>query len=246
MHYSVDINCDMGEGMANDVFIMPYISSANIACGYHAGDAASMHRTLEWTREFHVAAGAHPSYPDRINFGRTNMQFPVSKIKAMVKEQVELLANAAAKLNIRLQHVKPHGAMYNMASKDEVLSAAICKAVLEIDEDLLIYAQSGSKLLTVAQFMGLTTRSEVFADRTYCADGSLTPRTQPNALLHDENEVISQVLQMISRQNVTCTDGNTIPVNAETICIHGDGEHAVVFAKAIHDLLQANGIPQNQ
>lgn len=239
MDFLVDLNCDMGEGMLNDALIMPFISSANIACGYHAGNEMIMQRTIELALQFNVAIGAHPSFPDKENFGRTNMNFPADEITGMVKRQVELLANIVEKNNCSLHHVKPHGALYNMASKDEVLAAVICKAVIETDDSLIIYAQSGSKLISVAASMGIKTCSEVFADRTYYADGSLTPRTVPNALLHDEHSVIAQVLQMITQQTVTTTGGKIIPVKAGTICIHGDGEHAVEFAKAIYELLRS-------
>ena len=232
----------MGEGMANEALIMPFISSVSIGCGYHAGDAFTMQQTLELALQHHVAVGAHPSYPDKQNFGRTDMHFTSTEVCEMVKDQIELLANIAAKYNCHIHHVKPHGALYNMAAKDEVLAGAICKAVLEINRDLLIYAPAGSKLITVAGSMGLKTCSEVFADRTYQSDGSLTLRSQPNALIENEGGVSAQVLQMISQQSVNTTDGKTIPVKADTVCIHGDGEHAVEFARLIHELLLLNNV----
>lgn len=242
MDFSVDLNCDMGEGMLNEALIMPFISSANIACGYHAGDRTIIQQTLELAMQYNVAVGAHPSFPDKENFGRTNMQLPAIDVCDMVKEQIEVLANIAAKYNYQLHHLKPHGALYNMAAKDEVLATAICKAVMETDKNLLVYAQSGSKLITVAHSMGLKTCSEVFADRTYQADGSLTPRSEPNAVLQDEDAVAAQVLQMITQQSVNSTDGKIIPVKADTICIHGDGEHAVEFARCINELLYLNHV----
>ena len=242
MNFSVDLNCDMGEGMANEALIMPFISSANIACGYHAGDADTMQRTLELALEHQVAVGAHPSFPDKENFGRVNMHLPATEVSDMVKDQIEILAGIAAKCNCPLHHVKPHGALYNMAAKDEVLAAAICKAILETDKSLFVYAQSGSKLISVALSMGLKTCNEVFADRTYQADGSLTPRSQPNALLQNEEDVAVHVLQMITQQTVTGTDGKMIPVKAGTICIHGDGEHAVEFARCVYELLYLNNV----
>ncbi len=242
MSFSVDLNCDMGEGMPNEALLMPFISSANIACGYHAGDLATMQQTLELAMQYNVAAGAHPSFPDKENFGRTNMHLPVIDVCDMVKVQIEALAGIAIKYNYRLHHVKPHGALYNMAAKDEALATAICKAVLETDKNLLIYAQSGSKLIKISHSMGLKTCSEVFADRSYQADGSLTPRSQPNALLQNEDEVAAQVLQMVIEQHVTSVDGKIIPVKAETICIHGDGKHAVEFARCINELLYLNNV----
>ena len=242
MNISVDINCDMGEGMPNESLIMPFISSASVACGFHAGDATTMQQTLELAIEHQVAVGAHPSYPDKENFGRTNLQFPPDAIKDMVKEQLDTLAIIAAKLNYPLHHVKPHGALYNMAAKDKTIASAICQAVLETNKDLMIYAPYGSKLIEAAGSMNLRTCNEVFADRTYQDDGSLTPRTHPNALLHYEKDMSAQVLQMLTTKTVTTTEGKTIPVIADTVCIHGDGEYAVEFARAIFELLYLNSM----
>ncbi len=242
MNFSIDLNCDMGEGMPNDALIMPFISSANIACGLHAGNSTIMQQTIELAMQYDVAIGAHPSFPDKENFGRTNMNFSPEQVCAIVKEQIEILAEIAAKNNCKLHHVKPHGALYNMAAKDEDLSAAICNAIKEIDTSLLVYALSGSKLIDVAQATGLRTYNEAFADRTYQADGSLTPRSIPNALLLTEDSVTKQVLQIIHEGSVTTADGKIIPLKATTICVHGDGEHALVFVRAIYDKLIANNI----
>ncbi len=242
MNISVDINCDMGEGMMNESLIMPFISSASIACGFHAGDANTMQQTLELAMQHRVAAGAHPSYPDKENFGRTHMHFQPDAIYDIVKEQVDILANIAARLNYPLHHVKPHGALYNMAATDKTIATAICRAVLATDKDLLIYAPNGSCLIEAARHINLRTCNEVFADRTYQADGSLTPRNQPHALLHNVRDMAAQVLLMVTTRTVNTTGGTTIPVIADTICIHGDGEHAVEFARAIYDLLSMNNI----
>ncbi len=242
MSFSVDINCDMGEGMTNESLIMPFISSANIACGYHAGDAATMQQTLELALQHQVAVGAHPSYPDKENFGRTAMHLSAAAICNMVKEQIGSLANIASKYNYQLHHVKPHGALYNMAMKDEVVAEAICKAVIETDKSLVIYAQSGSKLIAVAQSMHLKTANEVFADRTYQSDGSLTPRSQPNALIENEETLAKQVLEMVTQHIVTAISGKIIPVKTDTICIHGDGGHTVEFARCIYELLYLNDV----
>lgn len=241
MHYSVDLNCDMGEGMANDALLMPLISSANIACGYHAGDENLMQQTIELALAHQVKIGAHPSFPDRDNFGRTNMQFTAVEVTDMVKTQIELLSTIASKMNARLHHVKPHGALYNMASKDKTLSAAICTAILETNPKLVVYAQSGSALIVMAESMNLSACSEVFADRSYQSDGSLTPRSQAHALLQTEQEVIAQVLQMVLQQTVTA-ENKVISVKAETICIHGDGVHALDFAKSIYQTCKSNNI----
>lgn len=241
MHYSVDLNCDMGEGMPNDALLMPLISSANIACGYHAGDERTMQQTIELALQHRVKIGAHPSFPDRENFGRTSMHFPPGEVRDMVKTQIEILSGLVVKNKARLHHVKPHGALYNMASKDNILAAAICEAILETDASLVVYAQSGSALIAMAKSMHLKTCSEVFADRSYEPDGSLTPRTAAHALLHDEEKVVAQVLQMVMQQTVM-SGGQAVPVKAETICIHGDGAHALVFARRISEALKANGI----
>ena len=242
MSFLVDLNCDMGEGMPNDASIMPFISSANIACGFHAGNERIMQQTIELAMRYNVAIGAHPSFPDKENFGRTNMQLTPVKVYNIVKQQIEILAEIVVKNKTRLHHVKPHGALYNMAAKDEELATAICTAITATDAFLLLYALSGSKLIDVARGMGLRAYDEVFADRTYQSDGSLTPRSQPNALLVSEEAVTQQVLQILQQQNVTTVDGKIIPLKAETICIHGDGEHAAAFAKTIHHALLAKNI----
>jgi UPF0271 protein len=169
------------------------------------------------------------------------MNFPPNEVYDMVKKQLELIASIAAKNNDRLNHVKPHGALYNMAAKDEVLSGAICNAIIDIDPSLIVYAQSGSMLIRVATALNLKTCNEVFADRTYQQDGTLTPRTEKNALIQSGEEVVAQVLQMVSKQTVNY-NGGEISVIADTICVHGDGEHALHFVKEIYKALQANNI----
>ena len=242
MPFSIDINCDMGEGMSNDALIMPFISSANIACGFHAGNEQIMQQTIELALQHNVAIGAHPSFPDKENFGRTNMHLPPEEIYTIVKEQIETLAEIAAKNNCKLHHVKPHGALYNRAAKDKELSTAICKAIKEIDASLLVYALSGSKLIDVAASMGLQACNEVFADRTYQPDGNLTPRSLPDALLLNEEAVTKQVLQILLEKNVTSTDGKIIYLKADSVCVHGDGAHAVDFVRSIYNTLKENNI----
>jgi len=242
MNYTIDINCDLGEGMDNDAQLMPYISSANIACGYHAGDDDTMLRTIELAQIHQVFIGAHPSYPDRENFGRKNMYFHQDEIYNFVKEQIEILLAHCVKSGAKLHHVKPHGALYNMAAKDERIAQAIAKAILTIDKHLILFGLSGSLMITIAQSMGLKTASEVFADRTYQTDGSLTPREQSNALLTNDDEVQEHVLRMIREQKVSTTENQLIDIQAETICIHGDGIHAAEFAKSIHKLLTSHQI----
>lgn len=240
MKYAIDLNCDMGEGMPFDAQLMPLITSANIACGYHAGDEKTMAETIELALKHQVKIGAHPSFPDRENFGRTNMQLPAAEVTELVRIQLEYLSEVAAKQNTRLHHVKPHGALYNMASKDTALATAICQAVLTTDPALVLYAQSGSVLISVAESMGIKTCNEVFADRSYQPDGSLTPRSAAHALLETEEAVVAQVLQMVQQQTVMAA-GKAIPVKAETVCIHGDGAHALDFARSISNALKSIG-----
>ena len=232
-----DINCDMGEGMDNDAAIMPYITAANIACGYHAGDETTMQQTVLLAKKFSVAVGAHPSYADRENFGRKEMQLTPEEVYHLVKTQIEILQKIAATKGMRLGHVKPHGALYNTAAKDPSLAAAIAKAVKDVDGNLVLYGLSSSHLISEGKSAGLVTKNEVFADRTYTEDGSLTPRTALNALIENESLVIQQVLQMVQQQKVTATTGKQLPIVAETICLHGDGANAVALAKRLHDAL---------
>jgi len=238
----VDLNCDMGEGCGNDSELLDYVTSANIACGFHAGDEETMRRTAEAALAKGVAIGAHPSFPDRENFGRTKMHLSTQEVFDIVTEQVNAMRGICQGLETILNHVKPHGALYNMAADDAKLARAIADAVKSIDPELVMYGLSGSYLISEAQKLGLKTSSEVFADRTYTADGKLTPRSQPNALIAGTGDAINQVLQMVNGGTVTATTGATVPIVAETVCIHGDGPHAVEFAKAIRTQLDREGI----
>jgi len=239
---TVDLNCDMGEGMNSDHLVMPFITSANIACGYHAGDAETMATTIRLAVQHNVAIGAHPGFNDKPNFGRIPLQLPDSEVYTLVREQIQTLQLYCKQAGAALHHVKPHGALYNMAALNKSLAAAIASAVYDVNPNLILYGLSGSYLISQAAAKGLQTASEVFADRTYQPDGSLTPRNQPNALIHDKARAIAQVLQMVQQQKVISTDGTTIPITAQTICLHGDGEHAVDFATAIHQQLIHNHI----
>ncbi len=238
-----DLNCDMGEGIGNDKAIMPFITSANIACGYHAGDEKTMRQTILLARAAGVAIGAHPSFLDKENFGRTEIQdIQPQQVYDLVTTQIKILQTIAYENNAALYHVKPHGALYNMAARDAHLAMAIARAVYDADKTLLLFGLSGSYLVSVAKTIGLTTASEVFADRTYQEDGSLTPRTQPNALIEREEQSLQQVLQMVKKGTVTATSGKEIPIVADTICLHGDGQYAATFAAAIHKKLKEEGI----
>lgn len=239
---TIDLNCDLGEGLTNDALLMPWISSANIACGYHAGDTATMQKTIALAIEHQVAIGAHPGFDDKTNFGRTEMNLPLNEIFDLVTEQVWQLQQLAKQMGASLQHVKPHGALYNMSARDALLANTIAKAVYTIDQNLVLFGLSGSLSVSEAEKIGLPTASEVFADRTYQPNGSLTPRTEPGAMIGSTEQCLQQVLEMIQQQTVTTADQQTIPINAQTVCLHGDGEQAVAFAQQIYQELGNNHI----
>jgi UPF0271 protein len=239
---AIDLNCDMGEGCGNDAELMKFISSANIACGFHAGNRATMTETVELAIAHNVAIGGHPGYRDLANFGRTAMSLPTKEVFAIVVEQIEELREVCKDRGASLHHVKPHGALYNQAAKDSELAASIAEAVASVGRDLILYGLSGSALISEAESIGLKTASEVFADRTYQSDGSLTPRTQPDALITERERAVEQALQMIRSGTVTATTGETVSIRADTLCIHGDGEHAVEYAKAIREALAIAGV----
>jgi 5-oxoprolinase (ATP-hydrolysing) subunit A len=245
---SIDLNCDMGESTSlwqynieKDIALLQYISSMNLACGFHAGDAHTMHDLVDAALMAGVAIGAHPGFPDKENFGRTNMSFSPANLYDIVLYQIGALHAFLQIQGAKLHHVKPHGALYNMAAKDALMSEAICKAVKDFDADLILYGLSGSELIHAANSMDLKNCSEVFADRTYQDDGSLTPRSKANAIIEDTNEAVKQVLQMLQQGEVTSTSGGKVKIVAETICIHGDGVHAWEFAQQIsHSLKKQN------
>jgi UPF0271 protein len=231
---TIDINCDMAEGVGNEKKLMPFISSANIACGYHAGNEELMKSTVDLCLEYNVAIGAHPSFPDRENFGRTNMNLPLEEVNKLVTDQIHLLNKIAKEQGAKLHHVKPHGALYNMAAKDAALANCIALAIKNFDKDLILYGLSQSVMIDEAKKIQLKTANEVFADRTYQQDRSLTPRTQPNALITNEQNAISQVTRLAKENKVKTVNGIDIELKADTICLHGDGAHAVEFARLIY------------
>ena len=239
---TIDLNCDMGEGMANDARIMPYISSANIACGYHAGDYDTMCRTVELCLKHSVAVGAHPGFNDKPNFGRTPIQVKQAELYDLVANQLEDLVVICKEMKATLHHVKPHGAMYTMAARDRQMSETIAKAVYDFNPKLIYYGLSGSHMLSEAQKKGLKIANEVFADRTYQQDRSLTPRSHEYALIEDEQKAVKQVLLMIKEGKVETVDHVVIPIHAETICIHSDGKSSAKFAQSINQSLKQEGI----
>lgn len=243
----VDLNSDLGESfgaytLGRDEEILQVVSSANVACGFHAGDPAVMLKTVALAKRFGVAVGAHPGLPDLVGFGRRQMAISPQDAYSMVLYQIGALGAVAAAQGVKLHHVKPHGALYNMAAKDKELAEAVAAAVHDFDRELVLYGLAGSELIKAGEAKGLRTASEVFADRSYQEDGSLTPRSQPGALLVDEEAAIAQVLTMVSQGQVTALSGKTIPVKADTICVHGDGVKALAFARRIREALQARNV----
>lgn len=239
---NIDLNCDLGEGCGSDAELMRYISSANIACGFHAGNGDTMRRTVELALEHGVAIGAHPGYADPENFGRTQMNLAPAEVRELILDQLDVLKRVCDPLGAKIRHVKPHGALYNQAAKDRELASAVVEAVAEWDSRLIFFGLSGSEMITAAEKVGLRTASEVFADRTYRSDGSLTPRTEPNALITESETSLTQVLDMIRYGRVRSTDAIMVAIKCETICLHADGDHAVEFAKLIRANLDAEGI----
>ena len=245
--YHVDLNSDLGESfglytIGNDEAVLKYVSSANIACGFHAGDPHVMQKTVAMAAAAGVAVGAHPGVPDLMGFGRRKMDITPQEAYAMVLYQVGALQAFTTAAHVPLQHVKPHGALYNMAAKNKALAAAIAQAVHDVNPQLILYGLAGSYLISEGKKIGLQTASEVFADRTYQPDGTLTPRSQPDAMVTDEELAISRVLRMIQEGVVTAQNDADIPVQADTICIHGDGAKALAFAHKIKTALEAHDV----
>ena len=238
----IDLNADLGEGVGNDKALMPYISSANIASGFHAGDDDSMKAAVDLAMQYKVRIGAHPSFPDKENFGRTNMSLSAAAVFDLVAEQVFRLSAIARAGGGLISHVKPHGALYNMAAIDREIAETIAMAVYAVNPRLYLFGLAGGFLITEGKLAGLQTVNEVFADRTYQDNGSLTPRTSAGALIDDLDLALRQVMQMLMHRKVRAVNGKEIFILAETICIHGDGPHSAALAKAIHDLLTHQGI----
>ena len=243
----IDLNCDLGESfgvysLGMHEKILPFVTSANIACGFHASDPLTMERTVKLAGDAGVAIGAHPGFPDLLGFGRRNMNVSPAEAKAYVQYQVGALAAFAKAAGGRLSHVKPHGALYNMAGKDMRLAEAICEGVAEVDETLILLALSGSAMIEAAAKKGLRAAKEVFADRAYMPDGSLVPRGMPGAVIADESECAARVVRMIAEKKVRAIDGTDIEIAADSVCLHGDGSHALSFAKRLRESFAAAGI----
>lgn len=243
----VDLNCDMGESFGNyvcgmDADVVPHISSANVACGFHASDPLVMEKTVALCKKSGVRIGAHPGFPDLVGFGRRQMQVSADELRTMVIYQVGALKTFCDAAGVKLQHVKPHGAMYNMAGKDENMARAICEGVHAVDPSLILLGLSGSKLVEAAKKVGLRAAREVFADRAYEEDGSLVARSKPGAMITDEDEAIARVVSMVTEHKVKAITGKDIPIEADSICLHGDSPKAVLFAEKISAVLKAAGV----
>jgi UPF0271 protein len=235
----IDLNCDLGEGAGHDAELMPLITSANIACGAHAGDLQTMIETVELALSHGVAIGAHPGYFDLENFGRRERAITPDEAGRLVVRQVEQLYEVAG---AKLRHVKLHGALYNQVSADAALADGVVSELARLWPNLILYALSGSALARSARVRGLRVAEEVFADRTYQRDGRLTPRSQGNALITDEAVAVAQVMRMVQQGVVRATDGSDWPIRADTVCVHGDGPNAVAFAGRLRDELASTGI----
>jgi len=239
----IDLNCDLGEGAGHDRELMPLVTSANIACGAHAGDAETMRATVALAKAHGVAVGAHPGYDDRENFGRRELPLDAGQVFALVAGQISALRRVAAEAGVKLSHVKPHGALYNVSARDFSTAVAIAEAVRLADSNLVLFGLAGGELLRAGRAAGLTVASEVFADRAYRADGSLVLRSEAGAMLSGEDAMIAQVLGLVTRGRVKTADGIEIAVQADTLCLHGDGPQAVSFAKRIRHALAAAAVP---
>lgn len=245
--YKVDLNSDLGESfgrytIGSDDRIIPLITSANIACGFHASDPVVMMKTVNMVKKAGTGAGAHPGYPDLMGFGRRNMNVSHEEAKAYTLYQISALGGMCKAAGVKLSHVKPHGAMYNMAGKDYELSKAICEAIKEYDSSLIVMGLAGSQMVKAARDMGLKTAEEVFADRAYEEDGSLVARSKPGAMIEDEDEAIARVVRMIKEGKVQAITGNDIDIKADSVCVHGDGEKALLFVEKIRKALTDEGI----
>ncbi|MCU5746419.1 5-oxoprolinase subunit PxpA [Staphylococcus sp. SQ8-PEA] len=247
----IDLNCDLGEAFGNysfggDQHIIPLITSANVACGFHAGDWNVMNETIKIAKESNIGVGAHPGLPDLQGFGRRNMDISPQEIYNIVTYQLGALQGFCNLHNKRINHVKPHGALYQMGARDENIAKAIAQAVFDFDSSLIFVGLSNTVLISEAEKTGLTAASEVFADRRYEDDGQLVSRKEDNAVLTDKDEAIEQVLKMVTEQKVVTKTGKEIDLKADTICVHGDSAQALEFVKSIRDTLNKEGVSIKQ
>lgn len=243
----IDLNADLGESygvftIGQDEALLQVVTSANVACGFHGGDPSTMRRTVRLAREAGVSIGAHPSFPDLVGFGRREMTCAPREVEDMVAYQIGALGGIAAAEGVRVRHVKPHGALYNMAGRDRALANAIVRAVAAVDRALVLYALAGSALVDAGRAAGLTVASEGFADRAYQADGALVPRSRPGAVIHDEGEVVRRTIALVREGIVTAIDGSRVPLRVDTICTHGDTPGAAALVARLREALGAAGV----
>lgn len=245
--YQIDLNCDLGESFGRytlglDEQVIPLITSANVACGYHASDPLVMDKTVALAKEAGIRVGAHPGYPDLQGFGRRNMDVSPAEAKAYTTYQLGALDAFCRSKGVRLQHVKPHGAMYNMAGKDYALAKGIAEAIYEYDKDLIVMALASGQLVQAAKDVGLRVAREYFTDRAYEPDGSLVNRRKEGAMITDENEAIARAVRMVKEHRVRAVDGTDIELHAHSVCVHGDGAKALEFVKKIRAAFKEEGI----
>jgi UPF0271 protein len=238
----LDFNCDLGEGCGDDAAIIPLLSSANIACGFHAGDAVSMHDTVALCRRHGVAIGAHPSLPDREGFGRRELPVTPEAAYAFTLYQLGALAAIARAQGARVRHLKPHGALYNLAARERAIADAIAAATRDFDPELWLVGLSGSALTAAGEAAGLRVAHEVFAERRYEADGTLTPRSQPEAVIDELEQSLAQVRGLLREGVVIARTGERVALRMDTLCLHGDRPDAAAFARALRETLQAEGV----
>lgn len=244
---AIDLNSDLGESfgpwtMGQDEALMSSITSANVACGFHAGDPTVMRRTIELASHYGVAVGAHPGFPDLVGFGRREMQASSHEVEDFVLYQVAALAGLAAAAGVKLQHVKAHGALYNMAARDTRLAEGIVRAIAEFDRSLIFFGLAGSGMLEAGRRAGLAVAAEGFADRAYEPDGSLTPRSVPGSVIHDVRDVVSRAVKMVRESRVAARNGTDIPLHIDTLCVHGDTPGAAALARALREGLEEAGV----
>ncbi|HET9598077.1 MAG TPA: 5-oxoprolinase subunit PxpA [Anaeromyxobacteraceae bacterium] len=244
---AIDLNCDMGEGygawrMGDDEALAPLVTSMNVACGFHASDPGTMRRTVRLARRHGVAVGAHPSFPDRVGFGRRDLSATPDEVRDDVTYQIGALWAFCRAEGVALRHVKPHGALYNLAARDERLAAALCEAVRAVDPSLALVGLAGSPMQDVTRRAGVRWVGEAFADRAYAADGTLVPRRAAGAVIRDPAAVAERVARLAQEGRVVAVDGTELAVEAGTVCVHGDTEGAVELARAIRERLAREGI----
>jgi 5-oxoprolinase (ATP-hydrolysing) subunit A len=240
----VDLNCDMGESfgayrIGADDSVFPFITSANVACGFHGGDPSVMRATLSRARELGVSVGAHPGLPDLIGFGRRSMDVTPDEVYDLVVYQVGALLGFSRATGTEMRHVKAHGALYNMAAVKRELAAAIARAVRDVDRSLIMFGLPGSHLISEGEAAGLATAGEAFADRNYMSDGTLVSRRRPDAQVHDADAAVSRAIRMVRDGKITAVDGTELAMQVDTICIHGDGPHAAEFAQRLRSGFEA-------